>query len=291
MKICPRCGTPNAIDNRFCDSCGNRFPDTKGNMRESPMRTVLMVVVALALAVFVVGAGMLMIKKVLDSRTPGSGPGQGEQTVAAADPKENGKEAESGKEATETGTQNDELVVKEQKKEEPEPEPEPEPAPEPEPEPESKPVATYNFPSGALSFNGHHYYIYEDVNGSWDDAMDACLERGGYLAVINDSEENEALYSYMIKRGFDQAYFGITDEGHEGDWRYTEGDASSFTDWGTNNVGTREPNDADGGESHAMLDVNMHDGHWNDAQFGRKIYTPDGEPYKDRRAYICEWDF
>ena len=120
---------------------------------------------------------------------------------------------------------------------------------------------------------------------------DACLERGGYLAVINDSEENEALYSYMIKRGFDQAYFGITDEGHEGDWRYTEGDASSFTDWGTNNVGTREPNDADGGESHAMLDVNMHDGHWNDAQFGRKIYTPDGEPYKDRRAYICEWDF
>ena len=111
MKICPRCGTPNAIDNRFCDSCGNRFPDTKGNMRESPMRTVLMVVVALALAVFVVGAGMLMIKKVLDSRTPGTGPGQGEQTVAAADPKENGKEAESGKEATETGTQNDELVV------------------------------------------------------------------------------------------------------------------------------------------------------------------------------------
>lgn len=30
---------------------------------------------------------------------------------------------------------------------------------------------------------------------------------------------------------------------------------------------------------------------WNDAQFGKKTYTPSGAAYQDLYAYICEWDF
>ena len=147
----------------------------------------------------------------------------------------------------------------------------------------------YGFPKGSLSYNGHHYYIYEDIDGSWDEAMQLCINRGGYLAVINDNGENEALYGYMLEMGFDSAYFGITDRDEEDKWHYIEGDDASFRDWGRNSHGTQEPNNADGGESYAMFDIHMEDGHWNDAQFGRQVYTPDGEPYENRCAYICEW--
>ena len=147
----------------------------------------------------------------------------------------------------------------------------------------------YGFPKGSLSYNGHHYYIFEDIDGNWDEAMERCISRGGYLAVINDADENEMLFQYMTDAGFDCAYFGITDKYKEGKWQYIEGDQAAFTDWGTNSEGTVEPNNADGGESYAMIDIHMHDGHWNDAQFGRQVYTPDGESYRNRCAYICEW--
>ena len=296
MKICPRCGRPNESSNRFCDFCGTQFPDSVRYKPKNQMKTALTVVVAMVLAIFVVGAGMLMIKKAIDSNTTGPGSDPGQQTASAAGSKEEAQEEPGTTTQQEPQTITQQEPEKETQEEPTESEPaeeepaESEPVQE-EPEPVDVPEHSFIIPSGALSYNGHHYYIYEDVRGSWYDAMDACTDREGYLAVINDWEENEALYNYMINRGFDQAYFGITDEDNEGEWVYKRGDESTFTDWGTNSVGTVEPNNADGGESHAMLDVNMHNGHWNDAQYGRKIYTPDGESYKDRYAYICEWDF
>lgn len=146
------------------------------------------------------------------------------------------------------------------------------------------------FPNGALSYNGHHYYIYDGDAGNWSEALEKCKERGGYLAVINDEEENEALFDYMVNNGFDAVYFGMTDRENEGEWKYLYGDASSFTDWGYNSKGVMEPNDADSGEQYAELDVHMNGGHWNDGEFGRQTYTPEGEKYRNRDAYICEWD-
>ena len=289
MKICPRCGRPNESSNRFCDFCGTQFPNSVRYKPKNQMKTALTVVVALVLAIFVVGAGMLMIKKAIDSNTTGQGSDQGQQTASAAGSKEKAQEEPGTTTQQEPQTITQQEAEKETQEEPAENEPaeeepaESEPA-EPEqiePEPVEEPEHYFVIPGGALSFNGHHYYIYEDVSGSWYDAQDACADRQGYLAVINDSEENEALYNYMIKRGFDQAYFGITDEDREGVWVYKWGDESDFTDWGTNSIGTVEPNNADGGESHAMLDVNMHNGHWNDAQYGRKIYTPHAESNKE----------
>ena len=149
----------------------------------------------------------------------------------------------------------------------------------------------YDFPEGSLYFGGHHYYIYDDVDTTWTAAMDKCKERGGYLAVVNDAEENEALYQYMVEMGFGQAFFGLTDSFDEGDWIYIYGDDSDFRDWGTNVEGRVEPNNADGEENYAEFDIHMHDGHWNDAQFGRNAYTPSGELYENMHAYICEWDY
>ena len=146
------------------------------------------------------------------------------------------------------------------------------------------------FPDGTLSYNDHHYYIYNDDAGNWSEALEKCKERGGYLAVINDEEENEALFDYMVNNGFDAVYFGMTDRENEGEWKYLYGDESSFTDWGYNSKGVAEPNNADSGEQYAELDIHMNGGHWNDGEFGRQTYTPEGEKYRNKNAYICEWD-
>ena len=148
----------------------------------------------------------------------------------------------------------------------------------------------YDFPSGTLSFGGHHYYIYDDLKTSWEDALVKCIDRGGYLAVINDKEENEALYEYMLDMGYEEAFFGLSYSHEKKDWVYKYGDSSSFRDWGFNSKGEPEPNHADLSENYGELDVHMSDGHWNDAQFGKKTYTPNGTPYKNIYTYICEWN-
>lgn len=155
---------------------------------------------------------------------------------------------------------------------------------------EEEPQPVYDYPEGSLEYNGHHYYIYDDVRTDWEDAMSKCLERGGFLAVINDSGENEILFRYMQDMGFDTAYFGLSLDEESGTWGYLYGDSSDFRDWGVNSKGVVEPNNSGGKEKHVELDIHMHDGHWNDARYGKQVYTPDGKKYKNSYAYICEWE-
>lgn len=162
------------------------------------------------------------------------------------------------------------------------------PATEPEPAAKDEPLVM--IPENALSYKGHHYYIYNDVKSNWETAASNCRDRGGYMAVINDEEENETLYKYMTAMGYDQAFFGLIYSNTNDDWVYLDGDNSDFRDWGYNSEGVAEPNNAEGWEYHVEFDVNMQDGHWNDAKFGTKTYTPDGDAYKNLYAYICEWD-
>ena len=162
------------------------------------------------------------------------------------------------------------------------------PASEPEPEAKEEPLVM--IPENALSYRGHHYYIYNDVKSNWETAASNCRDRGGYMAVVNDEEENETLYKYMTAMGYDQAFFGLIYSNTNDDWVYLDGDTSDFRDWGYNSEGVAEPNNAEGWEYHVEFDVNMYDGHWNDAKFGTNTYTPDGDAYKNLYTYICEWN-
>ncbi len=147
----------------------------------------------------------------------------------------------------------------------------------------------FKYPDGAVEYKGHHYYIYNDNRGSWENAAERCVARGGYMAVINDSEENEFLYKYLLSMDFDTAYFGlIRDESKN--WRYLGGDTSDFRDWGVNSKGIKEPNDEEGPSKYACINIHMNSGHWDDVEYGKQVYTPEGMPYKNLYTYICEWD-
>lgn len=137
----------------------------------------------------------------------------------------------------------------------------------------------FSIPSDALTYNGHSYYLYTNVASTWEDAKAYCEARGGYLAVINNSAENSALFNYMKNKGYDSAYFGFSDAEQEGTWKWVTDEQVSYINWGDDD----EPN---GGtyENYGMFYYKYTNGEWNDGDFS-DIYTIDG-----RRAFICEWD-
>ena len=136
-----------------------------------------------------------------------------------------------------------------------------------------------NIPLKAVTFEGHSYWIFDNGCETWNDAQKFCESRGGYLAVINSPEENDFLYEYMLDAGYDEVFFGFTDQDNEGEWVWVSGKSSDYTDWGINAENSVEPNSSNDHEDYAHMNSSMHDGHWNDKMYGQKT-----------TCYFCEWD-
>ena len=318
-EICPYCGTEQPKDNSGKDKKVKEEDTGKkdnegGGSGDGPKPNKKIVIAAgagcaflilvLALTVFSKGGSSS------GSSSGGSAAGDNsEYTAAAEEPKaeEEPAPAEDTKPAEEPAPAEDTKPAEEtQPAEEPAPAEDNKPAEESKPAEEQIPAENpkpsddsqsgeqssrqYYIPEKALYYEGHHYYIYKDIKTNWDDVTDSCIERGGYPAVINNEAENEKLYRYMVSMGYDQAYIGLVYDTDSAQWIYKLGDSSDFRDWGSNSRGEKEPNNSGGSEFNVEMDVNMIDGYWNDAEFGAKTYTPDGDPYKDIYAYICEWD-
>ncbi|MCA3324932.1 MAG: hypothetical protein INF69_14630, partial [Roseomonas sp.] len=66
---------------------------------------------------------------------------------------------------------------------------------------------------------------------SWQDARNFFVARGGNLAAINDLSENNQLFSLASGRGLTNGYFGLSDTEQEGLWRWSNGEAFSFSNW------------------------------------------------------------
>lgn len=131
-------------------------------------------------------------------------------------------------------------------------------------------------------YTGHVYEFYtlpesewESGPITWQQAERRCEWKGGHLAVIESSTENFLLYSAMKAKGYENAYFGFSDESSEGNWKWVNGTSTAYTNWHSG-----EPNNQDGIEHYAMFYENFQDGTWNDA---------DGI-IDAGCAYICEWD-
>lgn len=131
-------------------------------------------------------------------------------------------------------------------------------------------------------YTGHLYEFYtlpesewESGPITWQQAERRCEWKGGHLAVIESSTENFLLYSAMKAKGYENAYFGFSDESPEGNWKWVDGTSTAYTNWHSG-----EPNNQDGIEHYAMFYEKFQDGTWNDADG-----IIDAEC-----AYICEWD-
>lgn len=131
-------------------------------------------------------------------------------------------------------------------------------------------------------YTGHVYEFYtlpesewESGPITWQQAERRCAWKGGHLAVIESSTENFLLYSAMKAKGYENAYFGFSDESSEGNWKWVDGTSTAYTNWHSG-----EPNNQDGIEHYAMFYEKFQDGTWNDA---------DGI-IDAGCAYICEWD-
>ena len=135
-------------------------------------------------------------------------------------------------------------------------------------------------PEDALVYDGHSYYVFDNGMTSWSEAEQYCRSLGGYMAIINNSEENETLYNYVREEcGKKGAFFGYSDKEQEGTWVWYGDDQSTFEDWGIGGSGDQEPNQDHVYSDYAQFLKDIKNGHWNDDLFGN--YTS---------AYICEWN-
>lgn len=132
-------------------------------------------------------------------------------------------------------------------------------------------------PSNALSWNGHYYACFNNCS-SWEEAESYCESRGGHLATITSSDENNTIFSYLLSCGYESGYFGYSDNVDEGTWYWINGETSDYTNWHSG-----EPNAESSNEDYAMFYYKFDDGTWNDGNFGNGTANDDA-------VFICEWD-
>lgn len=129
-----------------------------------------------------------------------------------------------------------------------------------------------NIPVDAFTWNGNSYYLYDNC-ATWEEAKAYCESLGGQLAIIASADENAALYSYVTGQGYQNAFFGASDAIEEGNWKWGDGHAMSYTNWHSG-----EPNSETSGEDYAMFYQKFPDGTWNDSVFN------------SGSLFICEWN-
>lgn len=131
-------------------------------------------------------------------------------------------------------------------------------------------AAVHFVPEEAFEYNGHFYAFYDDLqnmdNCSWETAKRLCKARGGHLAVIDDAEENEMLYSELQKAGYDMAFFGLYLDGDV--WKRVDGEELEYTNWLYDST-------------YAPYAMYFYSSQWQSGEFSTST---------DTTVYICEWD-
>ena len=132
-------------------------------------------------------------------------------------------------------------------------------------------------------FEGNHYYTSDNML-SWNEADELSSSFGGYLASISSMEENNFIYSFF---GDNHMWIGFTDSSEEGNWIWTDGSETTFTNW--NNT---QPDNAWLGQHHAIM--LKFDGTWDDYDAIEPLYfvmeiTPclEGEFVLEEDIYGC----
>lgn len=103
-------------------------------------------------------------------------------------------------------------------------------------------------------FNGNRYYCSNSSNYTWTQANNIASQNGGYLAVINDAQENAFLQNSILAS---YVWIGLTDQAQEGQFEWVNGDPLNYVNWANN-----QPNNYNGNQDHTVLRRN--NGRWYD---------------------------
>ncbi len=133
---------------------------------------------------------------------------------------------------------------------------------------------------GTLYYKSSKYQLIANERGyDFARAKKYCEKLGGHLATITSDGENEALYNFIHSLGYENAYFGYTDEEKEGKWKWVTGESSKYNNWAYG-----EPNNESGEEHYGMFYYKSPRYKWNDGGFNTV------NSGIDETAFICEWD-
>ena len=127
-------------------------------------------------------------------------------------------------------------------------------------------------------YKSHTYFAYRtnSIDTFWE-AEAYAESRGGHLAIINDSAENQTLYEYVMDDlGYESAYFGLADVDFEGLWEWVDGSGINYENWAPG-----QP-DREGVENYALFWHKDPRYTWNNADFGKdNVGTV---------TFLIEWD-
>ncbi len=116
--------------------------------------------------------------------------------------------------------------------------------------------------------SNYHWYALTTSKTNWTQAQATAEEWGGYLATINDADENTWVRDNMVAPTGESCFIGANDKATEGEWVWVE-DGSNFWNGSSTgsvvagmyaNWGGGEPNDSNGEDICEMRT----DGLWND---------------------------
>ena len=132
---------------------------------------------------------------------------------------------------------------------------------------------------GAL--NGHHYF-FSNCGTTWEQANEAAIEMGGYLAAISSHEENTFIgywYLYFAQIPLGEVLWGVWTglKGEQGVYEWTNGEPFTFDLWYTE--GVPEPFHPDGAVLVGDYGISNSDYYW------RSYVT------SDLAAYVVEFPF
>jgi hypothetical protein len=104
--------------------------------------------------------------------------------------------------------------------------------------------------------------LYTIVDGpSWTQAETNAMALGGHLVAIGSEEEN----SFIWKEYGKNYWIGFTDEGSEGEWRWSSGEVVTYTNWSPGN-----PNNYWGTQNYAWFWTDT-PGMWDDLAINQEI--------------------
>lgn len=120
-----------------------------------------------------------------------------------------------------------------------------------------------------LNPTNEHRYLLIDQPSDWHDARNYCAIRGGYLATVQNAEENNFIYQIIQNNNI---WLGATDEVEEGTWKWVSGEPWEYGNWES---GEPSGNGPRGPEHYLTFGSSLL---WNDIPADELLY------------FVCEWN-